>query len=147
MNWDWVLRDQLATGSMPVRVADADTLDGIGITHVLNVADDRQGDNEGLLFAGRGMAYRRVPFADTGAIPPPEWFDEAVRWGHEALAVGGTLYVHCLVGSARGPSMTYAILRRLGWDHDAAEAAVRRARPAGSLWYIRDAKAWTERAG
>lgn len=145
MNWGWVIRDQLATGSMPLWTFDADTLDNVGITHVLNVADDKEGDREYLLFTGRGISYRRVPIADTGAIPPDWWWQRATDWALEVLGIGGTLYVHCLVGSARGPSMAYAILLRLGWTHGDAIWLVRQARSEGSLFYVRDAADWFAR--
>ena len=146
MNWAWVLEPSLATGSMPLRPKDAKALDRAGVTHVLNVADDWEGDREATLFSGYGITYQRIPTRDTGVRPPDAWFEATTSWALDALESGGSLYIHCLVGSARGPSIAYATLRRLGFSHPTAFAKVRSARPEASLYYVPDAQDWLERA-
>ncbi len=49
------------------------------------------------------------------------------------------------MGINRGPSMAYAVLLTLGWEHLAALDAIRAARPIAALIYAEDAVTWWAR--
>lgn len=134
---------RLFVGAAPRHAADFAQLAEHGVTHVLNVSDDQLAYT--IHHAPRELGHLRLPVADDGRIPPDSWFEQGVRYAFEAISSGGVVYVHCLVGSARGPAMAYAIMRRLGLGHRAAEKRVRAARPRGSHFYLPDARAWAKR--
>lgn len=118
----------------------------LGITHILNVADDVPIPPwVQMELAERGRGWHHDPVADTGAIPPDQWFADGVRYASEVRVAGGRLYVHCAMGSARAPSMAYAILRFHGTSRREARQMVMEARPYASAFYIPDAEAWFSR--
>lgn len=139
-----VVSDMLWVGAAPRHAADyVDLLAASGVTHVLNVADDMEAST--ILRAPFHLEYLRIPFADLGPPPPDAWFEQGTEFALRAIAGGGVVYVHCLVGSARGPAMAYAIARRLGMLPGTARQAVLQARPLGSHYYLADAERWIGR--
>lgn len=134
---------RLFVGASPRTAADfVQLVAETGTTAILNVADDPEASM--IHRAAMPFGYMHLPFRDDGSIPPDNWFEQGVRFGYEVISSGGVCYVHCLVGSARGPAMAYAILRRLGMSHRAAERRVKDARPRGSHYYLPDARRWAD---
>lgn len=82
------------------------TLQDLGVTHILNLHDQREVP---------GFIYAHVPIIDDKShVKPLELIWQAAEFGLNAIQSGGTLYVHCVAGVARSSAITYAILRLQG---------------------------------
>lgn len=92
------------------------------------------------------VEYRYVGIDDDGTRRPDEWFDTGTNAALELLESNdGRVLVHCHMGINRGPSMAYAVLLTLGWDHLVALETIRAVRPIAALIYAEDAVTWWAR--
>ena len=139
-DWSWVT-PELATGALPLTRGEADRLAASGVTHVITVCSEAPGAVQRVLGRHPRLGHMVNASPDDGTWKPVTWYARTLAYARGALADGGRLYVHCLLGSNRGPSHAYAILRQLGYDHAGAELLARRARPRASLLYLPDARA------
>ncbi len=98
-----------------------------GFTHILSVQDDF---DERPLAEPWGIEVCWNPVADDFQPKPPEFFQRAIAFAREALAlVTHRLYVHCAAGVHRGPLAALAILADGGMDLDDALALIQARRP------------------
>lgn len=95
-----------------------------GIEHVVNMRAEFDDSARGLTLTG----YCHLPTID---MTPPtiEQLREGVRFIRAALSSGGKVYIHCLAGVGRAPSMAIAYLVSEGVPLSEASAQVRAARP------------------
>lgn len=139
----------VVSGDLPAdeRLARRTLLDwcAAGITGVVDCRGEWS--DEGL--AGRvapQVGYRHVGIDDDGTRRPDDWFDTGTGAALDLLEhTAGRVLVHCHMGINRGPSMAYAVLLHLGWDHIEALDAIRAARPIAALIYAEDAASWWAR--
>ena len=128
---------RLACGATIPDPLGAQTLVAAGITHIINC----QKEHCDLPFLkGHPVKYLRCSTADDGNRKGDDWFGPGIKFALEALAVPHTkVYVHCMAGINRGPSMAYAILRAQGIDKRLARNLIVDARPEAELLYRHDA--------
>jgi dual specificity phosphatase 3 len=131
----WI-NGRLATGAALSGPADVDEIAAAGVTHVI---DCRIEFDDTALLAGR-CAVLWIGVPDDGQPKPVDWFAKGIAFALDALShPHAKVYTHCAAGVNRGPSMTYAILRSLGWTAQFSEATIRAARPQVGLAYRADA--------
>src|ERR1700728_318721 len=96
--------------------AKRNVLLSLGVTHILNVANDACLDGP--------FQYKCLPMIDD-KLPdkPVEWFKECLDWTLPLLVTPEPiLLIHCMSGVARSSAITYAILRALGLSPRIARA-------------------------
>lgn len=123
-----------------VAQAQADELESVGISHVLDVrleCDDVEFWEQRPL-----IKYRWTGIDDAGQQVAAEWFADCVRWAVQAIEAGGVVLTHCHMGINRGPSTGFAVLLGMGWDPVDALQAIRTARPIAAIAYAEDALVW-----
>jgi protein-tyrosine phosphatase len=133
------ITERLYTGGM---IASADELDSLlaeGITHVIDAMSEQ--DDCRLLRTHPKVTYLWNGVLDDGVHPKPaEWFEKAVIFALEALShPGATIYTHCAAGVNRGPSLTYAIMRAIGYSGSEAYLKIKERRPQAMMAYANDA--------
>ena len=118
------VNEQLLVGGH-VPVAAYARLQAMGITHVIDVREERCDDREAL--AAHGIELLHLPAPDRHALSVDALW-QGVHWALPRLANGGQLFCHCEHGVGRGPSMALAILVAQGWDATDAYRLIRKAR-------------------
>jgi hypothetical protein len=132
----WVT-DRIAVGSAVATPDHVRAVVADGITHVL---DCRLREGGGALYEGTAIKHLHNATADDGKPKPEEWFRKGVGFSLTALAIPNSrILIHCALGVARGPSMTYAVLRALGLPPEKAIDLIKKARPLASVKYREDA--------
>lgn len=134
------INGQLATGSAINTEDDVRALLAVGVTHILNCAEEVL--DLPLILPHKHLTYCKDGTLDDGYHPKPvSWFKKGLDFALPALKEQkNKLYSHCAAGRNRGPSMAYCILR--AYTHISAadaEAMIRKVRPEVTLAYIRDA--------
>jgi predicted protein tyrosine phosphatase len=115
-DWFWSygfadVRDDVLVGAYPLDASDVTFLQRLGVTRILNLAEDgeyepgQRPEVESAL-AAAGINETRLTFVDYGHLPP-EALEEAVKTVNGWLDAGERAYVHC----------------RAGWQRSAAVAA------------------------
>jgi atypical dual specificity phosphatase len=108
--FSWILPKKLAVGSFPNSTTSVLQLKQMNITAVLSLTEP----DEKLMPVEitDGFLWRRVAMPDgyTGGIPDPRQFAQALEilttWEKQQQ----TVYVHCLAGKGRSPSICIAYL-------------------------------------
>jgi predicted protein tyrosine phosphatase len=139
-DWTW-LTEQLATGAMPLTRKEMNRLVRSGITHVVTVCTEAPLNVAQVLCTDSRITHLLNAEPDDGRWKEPVWFQRTLAFALPAIAAGGKVYVHCLLGSNRGPAHAYAILRASGYDRVDAEWIIRSARPRARILYLPDAEA------
>ena len=139
----------VVSGNLPAdeRLVRRSVLDwsDAGITGVVDCRGEWS-DERIVARAATGIEYRHVGIDDDGTRRPDRWFDTGTTAALDLLdRTEGRVLVHCHMGVNRGPSMAFAVLLTLGWDHVDALDAIRSARPIAALIYAEDAVAWWAR--
>jgi hypothetical protein len=128
---------RLATGGCIHSRAEAQALNGLGITHIVNTQAEF---DDAIFLAGLGFGYLYNPTDDDGKAKDMAWFARTLNFVLPALAIPHCkVYIHCGAGINRGPSSAYAVLRALGLSPAIAEQLIRAGRPQVGLAYKRDA--------
>ena len=129
--------NRLAVGG---RISDqlaVQTLLGFGITHIVNCQKEHC---DLPLLHGTTIEYVHCPTHDDMEPKEADWFEPGLVFALKALALPKTkVYVHCMAGINRGPSMAYAILRAQGLEGRLARALIKEARPEVLIHYRHDA--------
>lgn len=121
----WVT-ERIALGSAVTRFSHVRCLAAENVTHVL---DCRVTNPHPELYAHSGIVHQQCGAIDDGVAKVDGWFHGGVRFALEALAKPNTrLLIHCLLGVSRGPAMTFAVLRLLGFTQQDAEVRIKAAR-------------------
>ena len=118
----------LVGGHVPV--SGYPRLKAMGITHVIDVRQERCDDRKAL--AALGIELLHLPTRDGYAVSVKS-LSYGVQWALPRLANGSQVFCHCQHGVGRGPSMAIAILVAQGWNAAEAYRAVRRSRWQATL--------------
>jgi hypothetical protein len=125
------LTDCLAIGSMIGTLRNMRRLRDLGVTHVLCLQaefDDRA------IVGDSGIDVIYLPFPNHSRKLPLRLLREAMERASGLLAeAGAKLFVHCLAGHHRAPTVAYAVLRRLGWTPREAAARILATDPRAQL--------------
>src|SRR5262245_60431881 len=107
-SYNWIT-DRIALGSAVSKRGQVEVLVGEGITHVLDCQTGRPLEE---IYHGAGIVYRQNGTRDDGMQKPDEWFFAGIDFALTALRLPRSkVFVHCMFGMARSPSLVYAILR------------------------------------
>jgi hypothetical protein len=131
---------RLATGGGLWDERDVRAVLDAGITHVVTVARELEGDVRRLLGgAVTHLANGTIDGADSDAV---RWFGRSIEFSVQALDSDPAVRVllHCSVGINRGPSSAYAVLRALGHPPDEALELIVDVRPFVGLIRVDDAE-------
>jgi hypothetical protein len=120
---------QLLVGGHVPRACYAQ-LKALGITHVIDVRQERSDDTQALRELGIELLH--LPAPDRYA-PSVTQLQQGVAWALPRLAAGGQVYAHCEHGVGRGPLMGLAIMVAQGWDATEAYRELRKARWQSTL--------------
>ncbi|KAM4608016.1 dual specificity protein phosphatase 13B-like [Polymixia lowei] len=127
---EFLLADRLPTGHLnqvwpniyignEVAARDKATLHGLGITHVVNAAHGTKGPGPGLCFyvntgprfyRDMSVDYYGVEADDAMGFALSPFFYPTARYIRSALAMGGRVFVHCLMGVSRSSALVLAFL-------------------------------------
>ncbi len=105
-------------------------LQALGVTHVIDVRQERSDDAAAL--RALGIELLHLPAPDRYA-PSVTQLQQGVAWALPRIAQGGQVYAHCEHGVGRGPLMGLAILVAQGWDATEAYKKLREARWQSTL--------------
>jgi hypothetical protein len=87
-------------------------LTGTGITHIVTAAVL---DGVGSLYPG-SFTYLEVPIADASSADPCAYFEPVASFVASALAAGGTVLIHCQMGTSRSACLLlYFLMSRRGF--------------------------------
>ena len=100
-------------------------MQAMGITAVVNMREARYDDRTLGIASER---YLQLPTTD-GTAPSLEQLRAGIAFIEEAIANGGTVYVHCASGVQRAPTMAAAYLISTGLSVKEALATIRKVRP------------------
>lgn len=103
--FSWILPDQLAVGSFPEDGAAIFKLRKEGITAVLTLTEEPEIKVPSEL--QHNFVWERVAIPDgyTGGIPSVEQFESALRIVNRWAKKRHAIYIHCLAGVGRSPSV------------------------------------------
>ncbi len=110
MRFSWILPQELAVGSFPKNAASAAKLQTMGITAILCLNEEAElavPDEVSSQFLWHRIA---IPDGYTGGIPDPAHFAEALEILTDWRQAGQIMYVHCMAGIGRSPSVCAAYL-------------------------------------
>ncbi len=130
-NFSWVLPQRLAVGPFPGSDHEISYLCRIGVTAVLCLTQEKEARVPAEI--RNRFVWERVPMPDgaRGGIPKVGQFDAALDLLDRWLARKHVVYVHCLAGIGRSPSVCAAyIAESQGADVEEAVAFVRDRHPA-----------------
>lgn len=133
------ITERLYTGGMIADIESLEQLLNEGVTHVIDAMSEA--DDLRLLKNHPKVTYIWDGALDDGVHPKPvEWFEKAINFALEALVKPGTIiYTHCAAGVNRGPSLTYAIMRAIGYSGAEAYLKIKERRPQAMMAYANDA--------
>lgn len=130
LDYDWVT-PRVAVGTAITNEGNMGLLAADGVTHVLDLEHDF---NDKAIVGGTGIVVRWLPQPDDFRPKPPEWFEQGVDFISQALSREDTrVYVHCLAGIQRSPTMLMAYFLAQGMSLDEAIGLIRAARPVVQL--------------
>lgn len=101
-----------------------DLLARAGVDYVVNMRGEFDDAAHGLSVAH----YCHLPTVDDAA-PSLAHLEEGVNFIYEAVAAGGTVYIHCAGGIGRAPTMAAAYFISTGMTPEDAVALIARTRP------------------
>ena len=130
LDYAWVT-PRLAVGTAISSDENMQQLAADGVTHVLGLEHDF---NDHTIVGDTPITVCWLPQPDDFRPKPPEWFEQGVTFIKEALSKDGTrVYVHCLAGIQRSPTMVMAFLGAEGMPLDKAVSLIRGVRPVAQL--------------
>jgi predicted protein tyrosine phosphatase len=86
---------------------DREFLHAENITHVLTIFE---GNHSTDAMATKGVLHMSIRMYDSDAEPIYDVFERAVAFIHDAMNSNGAVYVHCLMGISRSPTLVAAYL-------------------------------------
>jgi protein-tyrosine phosphatase len=119
---------RLAFGSAITTWSDVKQLQGLGITHVINLL--RNTNTKKI----RQFKWLWLPFKDDKKARPRWFYKNALKFHKRATRKRGRkVFVMCHHGISRSASLAYFLLRASGLGADKAESTIRQARPCAKI--------------
>lgn len=144
MDYDWIT-ERIALGAKLDSLYDARKLKADGLTHVLNVCEDNEEEDA---VGKSGLGYANFSEPDDRKEKPASWYGKSLAFAWQALSdPKAKLYVHCLQGWHRSPSIVYALLRSFGLSKKKARKLVLKGREDAEETYFDDADKAIEKLG
>ena len=126
MDMTWIT-DRLAVGGGIWTDENMQQIVRAGITHIIDMQVEF---DDTAIAEPYGVEVLWLAVDDDFKPKPAEIFQRGADFALRALdEPNGKLYVHCAAGVHRGPMMTLAVLRVLGWSVEDAIAVVEERRP------------------
>ncbi|CAB4953109.1 unannotated protein [freshwater metagenome] len=143
------VREGLVVGAVPRDADDVAVLRSLGVTRVVCLVADEEygsGDRRAVeaAYDAAGIAEDRVPSEDFGRLPAAT-LEASSALVADALAAGGTVYLHCRAGWQRSVVTAAAVVGRTTGEAPAEALAVVRSarRDACPLPHqVEDLEAW-----
>ena len=88
---------------------DFEFLRTAGITHVLSIFE---ADHSTHAMVTCGVLHMTIKMYDSDAEPIYDVFPQACAFIEDALTSGGAVYIHCLMGISRSPTLVAAYLMK-----------------------------------
>jgi len=106
----WILKGELAVGPIPVDETRQSLLLESGIRSILTLCSEAEGTPPRRLLAQ--VCWSRIPLQDSHSKEPIAIADlaQAVSQAHEYIQASAPLYVHCVAGMERSPSVCVGYL-------------------------------------
>lgn len=123
--FSWIIPNRLAVGSFPKLDHEISYLTRAGITSVLCLTEPHEGKVPQDMY--NRFVWKNVPIPDgaMGGVPELEHFQQACEILQRWHKKGHIVYVHCLAGVGRSPSVCAAHLTQIqGLSLDEAVATV-----------------------
>jgi atypical dual specificity phosphatase len=149
------VRDDVLVGAYPLDRGDVNVLKRLGVSRVLNLAEDKEypgGERTAVesALAEAGIQETRLTLVDYGDLPPAtleQAVGEAVSW----LRAGNRVYIHCRAGWQRSAAVAAGVVAiQDGLEIEEALAQVRTRKPSAQpLPHQREdlIRWWHERGG
>jgi protein-tyrosine phosphatase len=119
---------RLAFGSAITTWPDVGRLQGLGITHVINLLRNKNGKKI------QQFKWLWLPFRDDKKSRPRWFYKKALKFHKRATRKRNTkVFVMRHHGISRSASMTYFLLRASGLGSDEAKSTIRRVRPCAKI--------------
>ncbi len=110
MRFSWILPQELAVGSFPENAASAAKLELMGITAILCLNEEIELPVPPEVTSKFLWHRIAIPDGYTGGVPDPAHFAEALEILADWRQAGQIMYVHCMAGIGRSPSVCAAYL-------------------------------------
>lgn len=107
--WFDRITPQIWLGGAPTYERDYQFLLDNGISAVLDMRAEREGDRE--FYAQHDINYHRLEVLDA-TVPADEYLSEGADWINEQVEQGRTVLVHCAKGRGRSATLVAAYLMR-----------------------------------
>ncbi len=136
---------QLWLGGAPTYERDYQFLLDNGITAVLDMRAEREGDRA--FYDRHGINYRRLEVLDA-TVPADPYLSEGADWIDEQIEDGRTVLVHCAKGRGRSATLVAAyMMRHEDLPYDECRDLMKEARPLVKLEdrHRRRLEAWHDR--
>lgn len=130
-NWFDQITPQLWLGGAPTYERDYQFLIENGITAVLDMRAEREGDRD--FYQANDIAYHRLKVLDA-LVPSPEVLTEGADWINEQIEQGRTVLVHCAKGRGRSATVAAAyLMRHEQLQYDECHSMMKTTRPLVKL--------------
>jgi atypical dual specificity phosphatase len=110
MRLSWILPQELAVGSFPKNAASAAKLQAMGVTAILCLNEEAELAVPAEVSSQFLWHRIAIPDGYTGGIPDPDHFAAALEILTAWRQTGQIMYVHCMAGIGRSPSVCAAYL-------------------------------------
>lgn len=107
--WFDPIAPQLWLGGAPTYERDYQFLLDHGITAVLDMRAEREGDRD--FYGKHDINYLRLAVLDV-VVPPDEYLSKGADWINEQIESGRTVLVHCAKGRGRSATLAAAYMMR-----------------------------------
>ena len=129
--WFDRIAPQLWLGGAPTYARDYQFLLDNGITAVLDMRAEREGDRA--FYDAHDIAYKRLAVLDA-TVPNDAFLSEGADWIDAQIDAGRTVLVHCAKGRGRSATLAAAyLMRHQDLPYDACQTMMKEARPLVKL--------------
>jgi len=129
--WFDRITPQIWLGGAPTYARDYQFLLDNGITAVLDMRAEREGDRA--FYANHDIAYKRLAVLDA-TVPGDDYLSEGADWIDAQIDSGRTVLVHCAKGRGRSATLVAAyLMRHQDLPYDDCQTMMKEARPLVKL--------------
>ena len=129
--WFDRITPQIWLGGAPTYERDYQFLLDNGITAVLDMRAEREGDRE--FYTRHGINYHRLEVLDA-TVPADEYLSDGADWIDAQIEQGRTVLVHCAKGRGRSATLVAAyLMRHEALPYEECQTLMKEARPLVKL--------------